>query len=78
MKANDCTERLGCEKRLVTASTVSDNGSTPFQDTAPATMPDGKLCDFLWTTSPQPHAVRRRAILKKYPEIERLYGTDPR
>ncbi len=33
---------------------------------------------FDWTTSIEPHAARRRAILAKYgPEVRALYGTDP-
>lgn len=40
-------------------------------------LPDSKLTDFIRINSPHPHCFRRRAILKKYPEIEKLYGTDP-
>jgi sphingolipid delta-4 desaturase len=33
---------------------------------------------FRWSDSPEPHAARRRAMLEKYPELERLYGPCPR
>lgn len=34
--------------------------------------------NFDWTTSIEPHAARRRAILAKYgPQVRALYGTDP-
>lgn len=48
------------------------------QDQKPAILSDKKLVNFIWTTAPQPHAVRRRYILEKYPEIEQLYGYDRR
>jgi sphingolipid delta-4 desaturase len=32
------------------------------------------LDDFLWTTSDEPHTTRRRLILNKYPEINKLMG----
>lgn len=38
-------------------------------------MPDLKQ-DFHWVTTDEPHASRRKEILKKHPEIVQLYGTD--
>eukprot|EP00386_Alphamonas_edax_P005865 GDKI01019158.1.p1 GENE.GDKI01019158.1~~GDKI01019158.1.p1 ORF type:complete len:336 (-),score=95.27 GDKI01019158.1:630-1637(-) len=32
--------------------------------------------DFYWVNAPEPHAVRRRQILEKHPEIKQLYGPD--
>jgi len=34
--------------------------------------------DFLWTSAPVSHVYRRRLIFEKYPEIEKLYGNDPK
>ncbi|XP_055589517.1 sphingolipid delta(4)-desaturase DES1-like [Uranotaenia lowii] len=34
--------------------------------------------DFEWVYDDQPHIGRRDAMLKKYPEIKKLYGVDPR
>jgi sphingolipid delta-4 desaturase len=33
--------------------------------------------EFLWTYGEQPHADRRKAIVKKYPEVKKLFGVDP-
>lgn len=48
------------------------------QDSKPSILPNRKLDNFIWTTAPQSHALRRRCILEKYPEIEQLYGYDRR
>ena len=34
--------------------------------------------DFFWSSSEEPHTVRRRLILQKYPEINNLMGHCPR
>lgn len=33
--------------------------------------------DFIWTLTEQPHMSRREAIVKKYPEVKKLFGVDP-
>merc|ERR1712178_599697 len=33
--------------------------------------------EFTWSDEPEPHALRRREILKKYPQITKLYKPDP-
>lgn len=33
--------------------------------------------EYTWITCPEPHTQRRMAILKKYPQIRKLYGRDP-
>ncbi|KAJ3337093.1 hypothetical protein HDU93_001666 [Gonapodya sp. JEL0774] len=38
---------------------------------------DGRLRDFIWVGYPEPHAARRTAMLKKYPEIKSLMRPEP-
>ncbi|KAI6183599.1 Sphingolipid 4-desaturase [Aphelenchoides bicaudatus] len=33
--------------------------------------------DFPWTYGEQPHSDRRKAIVRKYPEVKKLFGVDP-
>ncbi len=34
--------------------------------------------DFFYSDDAEPHSTRRQQILEKHPEIEQLYGNDPR
>ncbi|KAJ1631528.1 sphingolipid Delta4-desaturase-domain-containing protein [Pavlovales sp. CCMP2436] len=37
-----------------------------------------RATDFHWSTDDEPHAARRKQILKKYPEVSKLMGPEPR
>lgn len=75
-----CCQRKVCstsvEKDPEFDDSVAPSLDGSKQDPNPAVLGNQELMNFIWTTSPQPHAVRRRMILEKYPEIEQLYGAD--
>jgi len=52
-----------------------DNTTTAAAPAGPRSAPaDADPCGFATTASPEPHAVRRRALLRQHPEIKRLFG----
>ena len=58
-----------------------DSAARTFQHAAvdaSTTTHDGSAPGFRWSEAREPHAARRRAMLEKYPQIERLYGPCPR
>lgn len=46
-------------------------------DTPPADSPIEVLNEFYWTKDAEPHVARRKAIMKKYPEVTKLTGYEP-
>lgn len=42
-----------------------------------ADAPIEKLNDYYWTDSAEPHAMRRKEILKKHPQVTKLCGPEP-
>lgn len=66
------------------ASSTSSTPSTPAiekvpsQDAYSTIEPDLlNRNDFVWTNKEEPHLRRKYEMLKKYPQIEKLFGYDP-
>ncbi|KAI9209624.1 dihydroceramide delta(4)-desaturase [Polychytrium aggregatum] len=62
-----------------------NTNNLPFKGPYPPTKPSDvgfptlpKSDDFMWETSDEPHATRRKIILQKYPEINKLMGPCPK
>lgn len=47
-------------------------------ETPPADAPIEVLDDFYWTKESEPHTLRRRAIMAKYPQVSKLTGYEPK
>lgn len=43
----------------------------------PPSVKPGPEGDFLWSRQPEPHAVRKKAILAAHPEVKKLFGVEP-
>lgn len=54
------------------------NPSQPLTiQTPPSDAPISKLNDFYWTEETEPHTIRRKLILQKYPHVTKLCGPEP-
>lgn len=62
----------------MTTITHRKNPTQPITiQTPPSDAPIDKLNDFYWTDETEPHTIRRKLILKKYPQITQLCGPEP-
>ena len=60
----------------MTPKVPDTNTMTVFQSTDLPPVPQHDA-DFLWSLKEEPHFSRRKEILKKYPEIQKLFGYEP-
>jgi sphingolipid delta-4 desaturase len=62
----------------MTTITHRKNPTEPiYVDVPPSDSPIEKLNDFYWTDHVEPHTLRRKEILKKYPQVTKLCGPEP-
>lgn len=62
-------------------STITHRGlelNTEEMEVPEATAPIDILHNYYWVSSKEPHAVRRKAILKAHPEVKKLMGHEPK
>lgn len=55
-----------------------NNRTTYTFNTPPADAPIDVLNEFYWTKESEPHVVRRKMIMEKYPEVRKLTGYEPK